>query len=193
MMKRIAMVFWISVLGILASPAFAVTPSPSEIQRAAHWQAEHAVPNNLPFSLRVDGVPVRTLEGEAPRFRDIEHHLEFEYSITDPPNSASLEMILEVTNTDTEDSGVIEALFPLDVVFPVAGPRCTLRHVLGDLNSDQSFAPVDEDLPNGMTAPFVIAPVGGRSSDEQMPYFNLNTGNCGVLIAIGWAGQWEAR
>ncbi|MBI2433034.1 MAG: alpha-galactosidase, partial [Candidatus Hydrogenedentes bacterium] len=145
------------------------------------------------FSLRVDGVPVRTLEGEAPRFRDIEHHLEFEYSITDPPNSATLEMILEVTNTGTEDSGVIEALFPLDVVFPVAGPRCTLRHVLGDLNSEQSFAPVHEDLPNGMAAPFVIAPVGGRSSDEQMPYFNLNTGNCGVLIAIGWAGQWEAR
>lgn len=38
-----------------------------------------------------------------------------------------------------------------------------------------------------------FAPVGGRSCDGTMPFFNLNRGNEGVLVAIGWTGQWNCE
>jgi len=33
---------------------------------------------------------------------------------------------------------------------------------------------------------------GGRSSQGLAPYFDLNDGDCGILTAIGWTGQWNA-
>ena len=35
-----------------------------------------------------------------------------------------------------------------------------------------------------------FSPVGGRSCDGTMPFFNVNRGNEGVVFAIGWSGQW---
>ena len=36
-----------------------------------------------------------------------------------------------------------------------------------------------------------FAPVGGRSSDGVMPFFNLNRGMRGLIVAVGWSGQWN--
>ena len=39
-----------------------------------------------------------------------------------------------------------------------------------------------------------MAPTGGRSSDETaFPFFNLQSQNEGVMVAIGWTGQWQSR
>ena len=35
-------------------------------------------------------------------------------------------------------------------------------------------------------------PHGGRSASGTFPFFEINHGNTGVLIAIGWTGQWKA-
>lgn len=32
---------------------------------------------------------------------------------------------------------------------------------------------------------------GGRSSQKTAPFFNINRENCGVMVAIGWTGQWK--
>ena len=34
---------------------------------------------------------------------------------------------------------------------------------------------------------------GGRSSHEWLPFFNLQHGEGGVIVAIGWTGQWAAE
>ena len=34
---------------------------------------------------------------------------------------------------------------------------------------------------------------GGRSSDGQAPFFNIHQHNKGVIMAIGWSGQWNCR
>ncbi len=34
---------------------------------------------------------------------------------------------------------------------------------------------------------------GGRSSQGTAPYFDINDGDSGYLLAIGWTGQWQAR
>jgi alpha-galactosidase len=61
------------------------------------------------------------------------------------------------------------------------------------MNSGQSFAPVEDILEPESFRELVFAPIGGRSSDGQMPFFNLAWQGGGVTTAIGWSGQWEAR
>lgn len=39
--------------------------------------------------------------------------------------------------------------------------------------------------------PMHFAPVGGRSCGGTMPFFNINRGQRGVIVAIGWSGQWN--
>ena len=37
-----------------------------------------------------------------------------------------------------------------------------------------------------------FAPYAGRSSDEILPFFNLERPDgTGVITVIGWSGQWE--
>ena len=39
-----------------------------------------------------------------------------------------------------------------------------------------------------------MAPSGGRPSNSTaFPFFNLQYGDQGVIVAVGWSGQWEAR
>jgi alpha-galactosidase len=64
---------------------------------------------------------------------------------------------------------------------------------VGEKNSGQSFAPVEDVLAPGSSQELVFAPIGGRSSDGQMPFFNLAGQDGGVAMAVGWSGQWEAR
>ncbi len=41
--------------------------------------------------------------------------------------------------------------------------------------------------------PIVLESIGGRSSDGVMPYFNLSANGGGVVVAIGWSGDWRIR
>ena len=52
---------------------------------------------------------------------------------------------------------------------------------------------MEEVLAPGSSQELVFAPIGGRSSDGQMPFFNLAGQDGGVAMAVGWSGQWEAR
>jgi alpha-galactosidase len=38
-----------------------------------------------------------------------------------------------------------------------------------------------------------IAPFGGRPSSNEFPYFNIEMPGGGMIVAIGWPGQWSAK
>ena len=75
------------------------------------------------------------------------------------------------------------------VSFPGTGP-VTLHWSRGSHSETQDFAPQETVLAPG--APVELASMGGRSSDGVMPYFNLQSGEGGLLFAIGWTGDWRA-
>ena len=52
------------------------------------------------------------------------------------------------------------------------------------------FQPRVETLSAGK--PITLESFGGRSSDGVMPYFNLATEGGGLIIAVGWSGDWRA-
>ncbi len=53
------------------------------------------------------------------------------------------------------------------------------------------FEPKRSPLKTGATIQFES--YGGRSSDSVLPYFNISDGTTGIIVAIGWSGDWRAR
>jgi alpha-galactosidase len=106
----------------------------------------------------------------------------------------AVDWVLHFSNTGGKDTPIIEQIRPLDFRIKSRGKQgFVIHHSLGDSNSGQSFAPVDDVLTLAKPGPLVLAPVGGRSSDGHMPYFNVDWRSGGIAAGIGWSGQWEAR
>jgi alpha-galactosidase len=66
-----------------------------------------------------------------------------------------------------------------------------LHYASGSSATVHDFAPHRLALRPGTRREF--QPAGGRSSSGVLPYFNLATGDGGVVVAIGWSGQWWAE
>lgn len=76
-----------------------------------------------------------------------------------------------------------------EVAVPVNAP-VRLHWSKGSHSEPSDFEPKVEQLIAGK--PFALESFGGRSSDGVMPYFNLASENGGLIVAIGWTGDWKA-
>ena len=76
-----------------------------------------------------------------------------------------------------------------EVAFPSGAP-VTLHWSKGSHSDPGDFEPKTETLTTGKT--FSLESFGGRSSDGVMPYFNLSSEGGGLIVAIGWTGDWKA-
>jgi alpha-galactosidase len=77
----------------------------------------------------------------------------------------------------------------LEVAFPANAP-VRLHWSKGSHSEPGDFEPKANPLVVG--EPFVLESFGGRSSDGVMPYFNLASESGGLIVAIGWTGDWKA-
>ena len=87
-------------------------------------------------------------------------------------------------NNSSENSGVIEKP-KTTLVFDGALP--TLKGILGD--HVNQYSPYSIDLQNSSVS---FSSDSGRSTHINFPYFNLECGDGGAMLAIGWAGTWSA-
>ena len=93
--------------------------------------------------------------------------------LTEYNDFPAVEWVLHIENRGSQDSPILERILPLDAEFKTAGQaNVVVHHSVGEKNSWQSFAPVEDILAPG-SKELVFAPIGGRSSDGQMPFFNL--------------------
>ncbi|MHB0935016.1 MAG: glycoside hydrolase family 36 protein [Armatimonadota bacterium] len=103
----------------------------------------------------------------------------------------AFEWMLEFANDGEEDTPILADILPLDLMLPLpAEATAILHHAKGSLCAMDDFLPLATPLPPG--AELALAPDGGRSSDGVLPFMNLQTGDGGVVLAIGWSGQWQA-
>ncbi|MBQ7387462.1 MAG: alpha-galactosidase [Clostridia bacterium] len=68
------------------------------------------------------------------------------------------------------------------------GKYPTLRGILGDHTN--RYSPYTIDLQNNLVE---FSSDTGRATHINFPYFNLEHGDGGTLLAIGWAGTWSAE
>ncbi len=162
----------------------------------------------LPFSFRYDGRPSSGLLREwvlkrESRKIDVNrtaHTLTWSHPSTSLTVRAAaveyhdfpaLEWTLFFTNTGKSRTGMIEDIQAVDTSFARGGGgEFLLHHGLGSRTKPDDYMPIETLL--GPKAEKKLASVGGRGSDGELPYFNLEWPGRGVVIAVGWPGQWAA-
>ena len=125
----------------------------------------------------------------------------------------AVEWVLTFTNDGPDDTPIIEDILPMDWTMGV-GRSLVLYHAAGSSSSYKDFRALTTDLAEhtftvnsvaeicDMQAKkikykaahaFEMKSTGGRSSEGDLPFFNLREGHDqGVLGAIGWTGNWKA-
>ncbi len=103
----------------------------------------------------------------------------------------TIEWTVYFKNTGAQDTPIISDVQAIDAVFTrTGGEEFILHHHTGSPYSPTDYQPFDTPVPSGTTKRITTS--GGRSSNSDLPYFNVSWGNEGVIAVIGWPGQWAA-
>ncbi len=102
------------------------------------------------------------------------------------------EWTVYLKNIAAQDSPIIENLQALDTQFSCGSKgQFVLHHNRGDDCTVNSFAVLKTELAPQTILKF--ASVNGRPTNFEWPYYNLNAGGDGIMMAIGWPGQWASQ
>jgi len=108
---------------------------------------------------------------------------------TDFPGVA--DWVLKIRNDGDFDTPILEDILPLHWAIPAAPGDCLLRHARGSNDSAEDFTPLLSHIEAGNSEH--LEDTWGRSSTgDTLPFFNLQTGDHGLIGAIGWTGSWKA-
>jgi len=101
----------------------------------------------------------------------------------------AVDWVVEFENCGSVDTPIIECILPMDVSVPMPSQeRLRLHHANGSAGRMDDFLPLSTDLhPDSKKT---LAPWVGRSSNGTLPFMNFQRKGCGLVLAIGWSGQW---
>ncbi len=168
------------------------------------WAADHFGPNaEYPFSFVLDSKPwagsgittTKSLPGHRREretiFEDPAAGLRVRSVAIEYEDFPTIEWTLYFSNTGSNDTPIISDIQALDTVFPFPkASELTLHHWAGSQATMDDYRPFETRLSDA--AATRLASKGGRGSDGVWPYFNLDAGSAGVIVAVGWPGQWAA-
>lgn len=130
-----------------------------------------------------DGRTLRTLTWTDPATA-----LEIRIVVVEYADFPAVEWIGYIRNNGQVATPLLEHVSAIDADFAGTGGQTRLHTLRGDNYSAASYAPLEFPLE---AAPLKFQPVGGRPTDTAWPYYNLDHGNEGVMLALGWPGQWQ--
>jgi alpha-galactosidase len=199
------------LLGLgLASEAFAVRPTRDEFELRTDWARDHVATNSAawPFSFVYNrqaaaqfaltwnrepetqsvgaGCMNRTLT-----FSDPATGLQVRCELAEFTNHPALEWVVYLENRGAQDTPLLEALRALDISVPFVTNSSTLHYARGALCSFDDFQPLTESLKPGTRVQ--VQAGGGRSSSDFLPFFNLACSSSGMILGLGWSGEWAAE
>ena len=104
----------------------------------------------------------------------------------------TVEWTLHFKNTGATDTPILSDIQAVDTCFTRTGQgEFVLNHHAGDNCTPDSYEPRRLTLPPKSEHRF--APAGGRPTSVGFPYFNVEWPGEGVIVVIGWPGQWAAQ
>ena len=108
----------------------------------------------------------------------------------DYPTANALEWQARLQAPEREDPPLWENPCSADfvVTFP-SDAAMSLHWSRGSHDSPSDFQPCEDALGKGKT--LALESFGGRSSDGTLPYFNLASRGGGLILAVGWTGDWR--
>jgi alpha-galactosidase len=104
----------------------------------------------------------------------------------------TVEWTLYFKNTGTRDTPILENIQALEINMERGDlGEFNLHHSVGSPADGTDYAPRETRLAPNTTKR--IAAAGGRPSNSDMPYFNIeSTTDDGLIAVVGWPGQWAA-
>lgn len=197
--------------GLSWRPAHAVTATPEEMAEAAKWfEARFAADKpDLPISFTYGGKRSAELLGNWTPQRQANRldpqRTELTLAWTDPATGLVLrceairyhdfptvEWTVYFKNGGPADTPILENILALDAAWH-RGPQgeFLLHHNAGSQANQSDYRPLETVLGPGATKRLSAA--GGRPTNTDWSYFNLQWGSQGVIVVVGWPGQWAAE
>ena len=109
----------------------------------------------------------------------------------------TVEWTVYFQNTGSENTPILSDIQALDTRlerYPWSESELTefvIHHHIGSPCTPTDYQPLETRLKPNQRLRF--APPGGRPSDSVLPYFNIEWPSEGVILAVGWPGQWAAE
>jgi alpha-galactosidase len=199
------------ILGI-ACQASAVSPTPEELDAAKRFAAEKlasADPSRLPFSFVYGSKPSsellktwqrqeksETLDASRAKrtvlYTDPQSGLQVRCEAVEYRDFPTVEWTLYFRNAATAESPILEQVLSLDAAWQRGGDQeFLLHHAVGSPANRNDYGPREKPLPPQAMARFAGA--GGRPTNADWSYFNLQWGAEGLIVAVGWPGQWAGE
>jgi len=215
----VRLVTWASavVLGVILMNGIvqaAKFVKPEEMLQRDRWVIEHLLGDKAkwPFSFMYDeqvsdgllaGWTKKTTSEKLDALRtqhnitwtDLATGLEVRCVAVEYSDYPAIEWTVYLKNTGEDNTPILRDIQGLDVVFRrSAAGEFVLNGIKGDWTVAESFQPYQIILGPNAVKKFTPSNHLGKSSSgpDGWPYFNLQIPGGGVLMAVGWPGQWAA-
>ncbi len=198
-----------------------VTPTPDEMEMSRHWAAARfkAAPwleagtnrlyaTNAPFSFTYGGKPHtewmkatelhRTSKPLDPQriehvitYSDQNSGLTVRWVAVEYTDFPTVEWTLYFKNTGSSPTPLLEGIQALDIHLDVnSNSEVLLHHNVGSPANGTDYGPLATALGRG--AKKHVGAAGGRPTNSDLSYFNLEWAGQGLIVVVGWPGQWAA-
>ena len=179
-----------------------------EPQPASLNESRPLLTTDLPFSFNYNGRPSSELLKEWPVERNAresgpsrtEHILTWTDSRTglqvrcvavEYHDFPTVEWTLYFKNTGTNDTPILENIQALELGLERGtNGEFLLHHNIGSPADGNDYGPLETPL--GPRATKRIGGAGGRPTNTDWSYFNVEWPGQGLIVAVGWPGQWAA-
>jgi len=107
---------------------------------------------------------------------------------------SALDWVLRFENSGRENTAILEDIRVLDLMFssPRPGDEPYLLHrTAGCSSSPSDFEPIREPVDHDHNRS--LGSGTGRPSEEDLPFFKIETGRGSLLVGVGWTGRWKAE
>lgn len=101
--------------------------------------------------------------------------------------NATCQWTVYIKNTGTGNSGVISDFYAFDSALPTG--KAQLYYSMGSDTAASDFSLIKKNL---TSAKRTFSGTDGKPTEKYLPYFNVSGENYGVILGVGWTGQWEA-
>jgi len=192
-----------------------VTVTPQELSQCRDWvkaQFEAAAEGRAgtpPFSFLYGDHPwadsVKDWKCDGATKKLDEQRTEHSLSWTDPATGLNVrcvaveyhdfptvEWTLYLKNNGTADTPILKDIQALDLRLVRGEPgECVLHHGVGSPCAPNDYEPLQTML--GPKAGKRVAAGGGRPTNGDLCYFNVQWAGEGLIVGVGWPGQWAAE
>lgn len=179
-----------------------------EKQLCGKWLDDNIISadGGYPFTFRVDGEDFDPAQWEktlapSPEYGSVyqggqteyliftskEKGLEVKVEVTAFSDNATCQWKAFIKNIGAENSGVISDFYALDYGFETGDAE--LYYSMGSNTSVSDFSLIKKNL-NSIKRNF--SATDGKPTEKYLPYFNISGENYGMILGIGWTGQWSA-